>query len=266
MQMHTIIINNFCDTLTKLESSKIKSIIDSLQFNENKKAELNNKITELIELDKNYKKAKNISGIIMFIDLVGSTKYKEDNPYNWEELIFKFLKRTTDFFIKDSPQHKFDLIKYIGDEVMFFHKFEPKMALPEKQKIANDIYHLIFNKNNKEYIKSINELCEPKYLAQNSEKNNMIKVKMFISVVENAKILLPYENINNTIYDLIGPDVDRAARIKEMASSNMLVSESSFINLLKDDYSNAMKKYTWQKRFKGIDEDICFYARKLYRE
>ncbi len=161
----------------------------------------------------------------------------------------------------------FDLIKYIGDEVMLFYKFKNDITEKEKIIVANNIYDLLYYNNDKEYIKSINELCVSNLLEPKIENKYEIETKIFVGLIEKAKMLLPYKHITNDIYDLIGPDVDRAARIKEMASPNMLVTEKKFKDLLCAKYQSKLTEYKWKKLFKGIkNEQVYFYGRNLLKE
>src|SRR5208283_3388425 len=78
----------------------------------------------------------NISGFLLFIDLVNSTQYKHDFPGLWQERIVHFLMYTKYAF----KTVEFDFIKFIGDEVMMFRPFDGKKS---KSRIAQEIFGFV---------------------------------------------------------------------------------------------------------------------------
>jgi tetratricopeptide (TPR) repeat protein len=201
-----------------------------------------------------YKLNNNISGFLLFIDLVSSTQYKHDFPELWQERIIHFLMYT-----KYSLKYPgFDFIKFIGDEVMMFRPFDGKKT---KGQVAKDIFTFLCSRQN-QYLSEVNRF-NPSLRGEEfqADSPHRIRVKIALGEVTNAKLIFPYYD---EIYDLIGEDVDRVARIKELGYENLIIADEGFVNALSENgpgFDSVFSDMVWQQKFKGIKERIKFYGR-----
>jgi len=205
-------------------------------------------------LDINKKKEK-VSGILLWIDLVDSTKSKENKE--WPVRMLYFLTMTSIIFNNFS----YKTIKYIGDEVMLFRPFDPN----EEKVNVKQIYDIIFDE--KWYFDEINKF-NPTLKDNNDNTNdNYIKVKICIAVVEDVVKVYDIRNgQDKDEYDIIGNDIDTSARIKNLARKNMVVVNEKFKKYLDDNrgkYSECLKQYIWKSEFKGIVNEITYYGQEI---
>ncbi len=207
-----------------------------------------NHVRQIYALDRHF------SGFILFADLVGSTQYKREFPRLWPARILHFLmfsRLAFHFF-------GFDFIKFIGDEVMVFYPFN---EMESKAQIALKIHNLFFDRQDW-YLGELNRFnpalahCPP-----DQENQHEIKVKIFVGEVRDALVFSPTADEH---YDLIGADVDRAARLKEMASENLVVVDDAFRAALAQNgpaFAGVFDDMRWKKDFKGIRGKTGFYGK-----
>jgi hypothetical protein len=197
-----------------------------------------------------------ISGFLLFIDLVNSTQYKHDFPDLWQERIVHFLMYTK-YALKTV---EFDFIKFIGDEVMLFRPFDGKKP---KSQIAQEIFGFVAAHHNW-YSNEVNRFNPALKGVDNSVDNpHRIKFKITLGEVKGAKVFHPYYN---EVYDLIGEDVDRVARIKELGYENLVIADQGYVSALSENgaaFAEAFSHMVWQQKFKGIKEKVKFYGRLL---
>ena len=202
-----------------------------------------------------YQLKKNTSGFLLFIDLVGSTQYKYDFPELWQERIIHFLMYTK-YAMKTID---FDFIKFIGDEVMMFRPFGTK----SKSQVAQEIYSF-FGARQDWYSSEINRFNPSlKNVEDKANSPHRIKVKITIGEVTDAKLFSPYYN---EVYDLIGEDVDRIARIKELGYENLWIADQGYVEALAlngSGFETPFSKMVWQQKFKGIQDSVKFFGKLL---
>ncbi|HEY3452058.1 MAG TPA: tetratricopeptide repeat protein [Myxococcales bacterium] len=203
-----------------------------------------------------YGQGQAISGFLLFVDLVNSTQYKRDFPELWPDRIVHFLMYTKYAF----RTLGFDFIKFIGDEVMLFLPFDAKT---DKAEQALSIYRFIFSRHSW-YLDEVNRFNPAlKGVAQPEKSPHRIAVKLALGEVTGAKVFHPYYD---QTYDLIGRDVDRIARIKEMGHENLVIADQGFYEALIQngpDFAEALSTLRWRQKFKGIDEEVRFYGKPL---
>lgn len=203
-----------------------------------------------------YSNTSSADGFVIFIDLVNSTKYKSMYPHLWKERTIYFLKYTRYSFLFAG----FDFIKFIGDEVMMFYPFRSGETKAES---AKKIFKHIFGKD-RWYADELNRFNPALLLETDGNlQDHLIKFKICIGEVNGATIFSPN---SDKWYDLIGQDIDRTARIKEMGMANCVVVDDGFRSALGDNegpYSQAFDGLRWEMPFKGFDEKIHFYGRLL---
>jgi len=198
-----------------------------------------------------------ISGMLIWIDLVNSTEYKENGYKEWYERILYFLNMTTAIFNILS----YNTLKYIGDEVMLFKQIENNGEFTDAAKI---IYDIFFDKQ-KWFFEEINRFNEKLTNDNLKKEQERIKVNICISAVEN---IIKVEDLRSKDkkYDIYGSDVDKSARIKGLARDNLVVVNERFVELLncnKGDYSNSFNQYTWKGKMKGIFKEIKYYGKEI---
>jgi tetratricopeptide (TPR) repeat protein len=197
-----------------------------------------------------------VSGFLLFIDLVSSTQYKHDFPERWQERIVHFLMYTK-YALKTVD---FDFIKFIGDEVMMFRPFDGKKS---RSRIAQDIYGFV-GSHQKWYSSEVNRFNPALNGVDDSVDNpHRIKVKITLGEVTGAKVFFPYYN---EMYDLIGEDVDRIARIKELGYEDLVIADQGFVSALSENgpaFTDVFSEMVWQQKFKGIKEKVKFYGKLL---
>ncbi|MBP7554076.1 MAG: hypothetical protein KA885_11680 [Spirochaetes bacterium] len=203
-----------------------------------------------------YLHQENISGFLLFVDLVNSTQYKKEYPENWKARTIHFLMYT-----RGALQYiGFDFIKFIGDEVMMFFPFTESKS---KSQIAIEIYYFILGKQNW-YMEELNRFNPTGDKSGSDESNpHNIGVKICIGEVNSATVFNPY---NDEKYDLIGEDVDRIARIKEVGYENLCIIDKGFKDSLAENgefFNKEFSEMKWRQKFKGINEIVEFYGRFL---
>jgi hypothetical protein len=60
---------------------------------------------------------------------------------------------------------------------------------------------------------------------------------------------------------MIGEDVDRIARIKELGFENLFIADEGFVAALKENgaaFNNVFSEMIWKQKFKGIKEKVKF--------
>ena len=199
---------------------------------------------------------RNIDGFLLFIDLVGSTQYKHDFPDLWQERIVHFLMYSK-YALKTV---EFDFIKFIGDEIMMFRPFDGKKS---RSRIAQEIFGFVASRQNW-YSGEVNRFNPSlKGVDDSIDNPHRIKVKITIGEVKGAKVFFPYYN---DVYDLIGEDVDRIARIKELGYENLVIADQGFVSALSENgpaFASVFSEMVWQQKFKGIKEKVKFYGKLL---
>ncbi|OHD12454.1 MAG: hypothetical protein A2086_07310 [Spirochaetes bacterium GWD1_27_9] len=244
------LINNF--DYKKTHNYLNDFIKEHPEITKNKNAE---KLLEINETDikQIYLHEKNISGFLVFIDLVNSTQYKKDFVDFWKARTIHFLMYTRGAF----KYIGFDFIKFIGDEVMMFYPFKEDKT---KNQLALEIYFFVLNW----FLEELNRFNPTIKEGENDKSNpHIIKVKICIGEVNNAIVFNPF---NDEKYDLIGEDVDKIARIKEVGYENLLIVDEGFKNALCANggkLENEFSDMKWQQKFKGINEIVKFYGKSL---
>jgi len=203
-----------------------------------------------------YGQNRHATGFIMFVDLVNSTGYKQQFPGHWRERIVHFLLYTRFAF----RYVGFDFIKFIGDEVMLFFPFDRGVAPAEA---ARRTYEFLFGKSPWYPVEANRFNPALDFERGEAGSPHEIKVKIYIGLVRDALVFSPNSDAS---YDLVGEDVDRAARIKEMAAENLVVVDDGFRNALAENggpFARAFSGMIWKYRFKGFSERISFYGQQL---
>lgn len=151
----------------------------------------------LIILDRGFANIMNKIYIFYSIDLINSTKIKSILS-NWRSVIYDFIVATVIF--KDSLREKMDIniLKILGDEVIFYIKLE-----------NYDKIYYVFDLLNSEIIK-----FQENYL----EKDIKLKFKFtswILHTIDNDKKnnSIPFFFDNNNKFDFIGSEMDEGFRI-----------------------------------------------------
>lgn len=191
--------------------------------------------------------------IFFSFDLVGSTKFKVEEPSSWPFIIFKFYE-----FIYNELKNKIPQIlvwKYLGDEVLLYvsiQDFEsdamiyeiPNLVFTIQSKVATDIQTLINNKKLNLDIKSTIWIAGVKNVK--SQVFNPNDISVIDSNYQNLKMSLTVGN--QLQVDFLGPDMDTGFRVAKFAYHHKVVLSADFAYLL-----YRMKK---PKKQKGIDDCI----------
>jgi hypothetical protein len=244
------------------ENSEINNYLDT-NPNKEKLKKYSEKIYDLLNSEN---KKKRTSGILIWIDFVDSSGFKYNHEKikdpGWQALFLYFLTMTTVIF----NSIEYTTLKYIGDEIMLFKAFNEENI--EEKIQAKQIYDFLFDKQ-KWYFEEIE-----RFSPRNKNKHYKIRVNICISVVRNVFIVNDLKNdiLNekkiNSIFDILGPDVDLSARIKKLAKENFVVADEKFVTLLEEnggDYSKKFKEFKWKDTFKGINEEITYYGKEIKR-
>lgn len=211
------------------------------------RASLEGKVKQVYAAD------ERISGFVLFIDLVDSSRYKREHPDTWKKRIIHFLVYTRYAF----AWLGFDFLKFIGDEVMMFMPLKEG----ERKAAAKHIYDFVIR--NHWYLSELNRFNPAATAESGGADYHEIKAKIFCGEVRNALLFQPSEE---GPYDLVGEDLDSAARIKENGQPNLFVVDEGFMNALKDNgpgYSRAFGSFAWEGTFKGIGGTTKFYGEKV---
>ncbi|GEM_PF-2378592 len=190
--------------------------------------------TQLKRLEKNLEFILEDSAdvFILFIDLCGSTAYKQrDQPeWIWVTRQLLFLQRVASHVKKRNGI----VVKTIGDEIMAIFEVS---TLPESiLKCAIEIIQGFENFN----------------LFQGKEKIEA-KVSIDFGLTYNGSIN------DKDVYDPIGPPVDRCARLNSITKNNEITFSQDFLSTLLADSSEALllAKYGYTARLedlKGIEK------------
>lgn len=222
--------------------------IDNYINNDQELKEINEKIDNVVV--KNPKTP--ISGFLIWIDLIDSTKLKIDKRKSkeWYKKIFYFLNMTTVIF----DTMEYETLKYIGDEVMLFKQIKQNEKKDDIISHAKQIYDFIFDKQ-RWYFGELERFYP----------NEKFYVKICISFV---KKVIKLEDINkeDKHFDILGSDIDFSSRIKGLAKKNLVVANDKYVDLLrnnKGNYSTYFKEYKWKDIFKGSKNEIIYYAEKI---
>jgi beta-glucosidase/6-phospho-beta-glucosidase/beta-galactosidase len=196
------------------------------------------------------------NGFLMFIDLVDSTKYKYEYPDLWQKRILHFLMHTQYFFKLLSYQ----FIKSMGDEVMLFRPFDGSMSIAEMAKYLIRIVFSVSRFLSHEY-----SIMNPSQVASDYQVGSVhtIRIKITVGEVHNATVFHPYYNEN---IDLIGEDIDRISRIKQMSSDNLFIADEGFVKALAINgggFEHFFDDMIWRQKFKGIDDKVRFFAKEM---
>jgi len=226
----------------------------------NKKITENSIFNEKLKADDILNKAK-IQGFILSIDLCDSTAFKEKSDKEWFTRLLHFYERTEEYLKEILEKQEVKLLKYIGDEVMFFIHFNNT----DNDDIQNNVLlNQIIN-----FLETIRkELNETYYVKKNTEEivgcesniDDKIDIKIVITY---ATDLIELEREGETI-DILGIEVDFWARIKELAKENMILVDQNFQKLYKT--SDHKNKFLDLKTFKlkGISENNYSKNQNIY--
>ncbi len=203
-----------------------------------------------------YSGEKRATGFVLFADLVSSTQYKAQFPDRWQARTIHFLMYTRLTF----KYMGFDFLKFIGDEVMMFRPFG---SPEEATRIAKEFYDFVFSRDSWYPVEA--NRFNPAYDIDLGETGSPheLKVKLYIGEVRDALVFSPN---GDELYDLIGEDVDRAARLKEMGTDNVAIVDEGFRGYLaanRGHYETAFDELRWTARFKGFSKRIPFYGRTI---
>jgi hypothetical protein len=176
-----------------------------------------------------------ISGICIFIDIVGSTKLKNENLKEW---IIK-IGNSLNIALGASRVFADNVIKYIGDEVMIFIPIE---------KLGIENFFTIFD-----------------FLKTNMTKFNSIldnDVLEFKSAIHYCKDVYNISYQKDT-EDYYGIDIDLTARLMKESSPNSIVtSEEYYSELTKfPSFTDSFKDFFCSgctKEMKGIQHMVKY--------
>jgi class 3 adenylate cyclase len=176
---------------------------------------------------------------ILFVDLCGSTAYKQSNDeFMWVNRQLFFLQRVAGFVIKRNGI----VVKTIGDEIMAI--FQASMVPEDILKCAIDIVQ--YFENSKVF---------------HGDHKIEAKVSIDFGQTYNGSI------VNTGFYDPIGTPVDRCARLNSITKNNEITFSEEFKSTLLNNYSEAQieAKYGYERRMedlKGIKK-IPVYSIKI---
>ena len=189
------------------------------------------------EIIKKIDRIKPISGYCLFVDVVGSTKLKDNELKKW----VVFIKNT---FVNTNSMlfNKFKPIKSIGDELMFFIS-DGKMENEKPLTLFDSLCNIIS--------------CE--------DENYFKEVKIGICY---CKEVYQITFIKNTP-DVYGKEIDLAARLVAVAGANEIVMNEDFYEKVKEDYDSFCNNDQfpivnnilgpWEQEFKGFKNKITIY-------
>lgn len=200
-----------------------------------------------------YAADRHISGFVLFADLVDSSRYKREHPDTWRRRIIHFLLYSRYSF----AYLGFQFLKFIGDEVMMFWPLEEA----EKPQAARLLFDFIVR--NRWYLDEVNRFNPARFAEGGGGEEHEIKVKVFCGEVRDALVFHPSDE---GPFDIVGEDVDRAARIKESAQPNFLVVDGGFRDALRANggaYAEAFRSLAWEGAFKGIGGVTAYYGERI---
>jgi class 3 adenylate cyclase len=175
---------------------------------------------------------------IMFVDLCGSTAYKQKNTeFNWVLRQILFLQRAA----RLAEKRDGIVVKTIGDEIMVIF---PASIVP------GDIL---------ECAKEIALYFENLEIFRGSEKIEA-KISIDFGPTINGSI------VNTVPYDPIGTPVDRCARLNSITNNKEITFSEEFMSTLLFSSSEAalQEKYGYGKRLgdlKGIKENDVYFIK-----
>ena len=242
--------NNYNDAMIEKHIKSLNNKREISKYNKN--------ISKL--LDK--KNRKQISGILIWVDLVGSTEYKRRYQDDWYERIVYFLYMTTVIF----KNFNYQTLKYIGDEVMLFKQFDEN---EEKHIEVKRSYEIIFD-DQRWYTGEINRFNPKIRNSQNDSDEHYIYAKICVSVIEDAYIFYDvknedYKEKNNSkneyieIFDILGNKIDISAKIKNLATKDIVIANDKYIEYLNmngENYKNLFINRMY-------NDEISYYERKI---
>ena len=181
---------------------------------------LENKITDG-EFEKNSKENLNGSYLFFSFDLVNSTMFKPFNE-NWPEVIRWFYGAIKDEIEKQIPS--ITEWKKVGDEVLFY--LPVKDELEELKSSPQKTYKVL-----KETIKQLHNVFA------NLKGILSIKATLWIAYLNEVdnkaqNILIKTTDIDKTILEFLGPDIDIGFRIAKYALQGKVVLDAKLACLL----------------------------------
>jgi len=188
---------------------------------------INIKYKENIKIEQKTKSSltNKVKGFVIFIDLCKSTEFKEKEDHKWYNRLIHFYEKTETCIRKIISQDiisnaKIYLLKYIGDELMFFIEVDDEKKLNNDYILLDNIFTFLENirkEINKSYFLSFGASED---IIKYEISKDKIDIKVVITYADNLiRFILPgYENMdrNNQRFDILGIEVDFTARIKEV--------------------------------------------------
>ncbi|WP_283696695.1 hypothetical protein [Clostridium perfringens] len=181
--------------------------------------------------------------IFTSIDLVNSTSYKQQDK-NWPKVFSEFFGIVETEFKKNNK----DLFiwKYVGDEVLFYQEIKTFESL---FKAPSETFRLM-------------EICQDILYDKKPNCKNLLylKASMWIAAMKKSddEINLDIHNVipelNESIKDFIGVDVDEGFRISKYSSQNKLVIDAKLAYILYENKSkiNLHCDYNVEDRLKIV--------------
>lgn len=186
------------------------------------------------DFENEIKNLKPLSGVCIFIDIVGSTELKNNNLQHWIVLLGNSLA----IAVGNNTILSKNVIKHIGDEIMIF--------IPDDS-LENENHYTIFE-TLKGYLSSFN----------NELDEYILKFKAAIHYCTNVYNISFKENTD----DYYGIDIDLTARLmKESKPNYIVISEDMFLKIKpENDFILFEKKICTgcEKDFKGILRPIKY--------
>ena len=191
--------------------------------------------------------------IFFSFDLVGSTRFKVEEPAIWPYIIFKFYELIYNELKNKIPQIL--VWKYLGDEVLLYvsiKDFEcdsliyeiPDIAYNVQSKVAKDIQTIIHKKQLKLDIKSTIWIAGVQTVKSQVFNANDISIED----EKYRNLMMPLTVGDKLQVDFLGPDMDTGFRISKFAYHHKVVLSADLAYLL-----YRMKK---PRKRKGIDEQL----------
>lgn len=191
--------------------------------------------------------------IFFSFDLVGSTRFKVEEPAIWPYIIFKFYELIYNELKNKIPQIL--VWKYLGDEVLLYvsiKDFEcdsliyeiPDIAYNVQSKVAKDIQTIIHKKKLKLDIKSTIWIAGVQTVKSQVFNANDISIED----EKYRNLMMPLTVGDKLQVDFLGPDMDTGFRISKFAYHHKVVLSADLAYLL-----YRMKK---PRKRKGIDEQL----------
>lgn len=207
-----------------------------------------------------------VKGFIIFIDLCDSTEFKKNDTDKWYSRLLHFYIQT-EIVMRNtisanlSKPIDIHLLKFIGDEIMFFIPYDKENESEKFVHLGKNIMTFLENLRKELNYTYYTNIGRIDYILnyeddENEHKNNEnINIKIVITYA--TELLKHFFNENDpTKFDILGIEVDYTARLKELCKKNMIICNKDF----KDLYNNAnnyKKKFISLGEFKlkGISDD-----------